>query len=105
MSEANTVSVSILGREYLVACPKEEEARLLAAGAYLDEQMTSIREQGKVVGLERIAVMAALNVCHELMQSSAEARLQEQQETASRALDGLIDKVDDALDSLRSPPG
>ena len=105
MSEANTVSVSILGRQYLVACPKEEEARLLAAGAYLDEQMTAIREQGKVVGLERIAVMAALNACHELMQSSAEERLQAQQETASRALDGLISKVDDALDSLRSPPG
>ena len=52
-----------------------------------------------------IAVMAALNACHELMQSSAETRLQAQQETASKALDGLISKVDDALDSLRSPPG
>jgi len=64
---ALTLEVSILGREYRVACKESERAELMQAVAYLDRRMREIRDAGKVVGSERIAVMAALNIAHELL--------------------------------------
>jgi cell division protein ZapA len=61
------LDVSIMGREYRVACPPDQEKELLEAVVFLDRKMREIREQGKVVGVERIAVMAALNISHELL--------------------------------------
>ena len=66
MSQPNTVTVKILDKDYQVACPREQEAELVVSAKYLDKQMRSIRETGKVIGLERIAVMAALNISYEL---------------------------------------
>jgi cell division protein ZapA len=62
-----TLDVSILGREYRVACKESERAELLQAVQFLDRRMREIRDTGKVVGSERIAVMAALNITHELL--------------------------------------
>jgi cell division protein ZapA len=63
----NTIEVSLLGRTYRVACEEGERESLLQAVAYLDSKMNEIRKAGKVMGAERIAVMAALNVAHELL--------------------------------------
>jgi cell division protein ZapA len=63
----NTVEVSLLGRTYRVACEEGERESLMQAVAYLDAKMNEIRNAGKVTGAERIAVMAALNVAHELL--------------------------------------
>jgi cell division protein ZapA len=63
----NTVEVSLLGRTYRVACEEGERESLMQAVAYLDAKMNEIRKAGKVTGAERIAVMAALNVAHELL--------------------------------------
>ncbi|MDR3391499.1 MAG: cell division protein ZapA [Sulfuriferula sp.] len=60
------MDINILGREFRVACPESEQEALLAAAQYLDQKMREIREQGKVIGIERIAVMAALNIAFEL---------------------------------------
>jgi cell division protein ZapA len=62
-----TLEVTILGRAYKVACKESEREALLQAVAYLDAKMSEIRKAGKVAGTERIAVMAALNVAHELL--------------------------------------
>jgi cell division protein ZapA len=68
MSEgAKTVEVTLLGRTYRVACADGEREALMQAVAYLDTKMNEIRKAGKVMGAERIAVMAALNVAHELL--------------------------------------
>jgi cell division protein ZapA len=64
---ADTVEVSLLGRTYRVACEEHERESLMQAVAYLDAKMNEIRKAGKVAGSERIAVMAALNVAHELL--------------------------------------
>jgi len=64
---ADTVEVTLLGRTYRVACEEKERESLLQAVAYLDAKMNDIRTAGKVAGSERIAVMAALNVAHELL--------------------------------------
>ena len=67
MAEAKTVEVNLLGRTYRVACDDGEREALMQAVAYLDAKMNDIRKAGKVMGAERIAVMAALNVAHELL--------------------------------------
>ena len=67
MSEVRGLDVSIMGREFRVACPVDEQDELLAAVSYLDRKMREIRDSGKVIGVERIAIMAALNIAHELL--------------------------------------
>ena len=64
-----TVFVKILDKEYQVACPREERQALVESAQLLDERMKAIRGTGAVIGLERIAVMAALNLSHELLQA------------------------------------
>lgn len=71
MSPPRTVSVRILDKEYPVTCPPDQEQALLQAARHLDQQMRLIRDSGKVIGLERIAVMAALNISHDLLQADA----------------------------------
>lgn len=68
MSKPKTLDVEIMGRAYKVACADEERAGLLQAVGFLDERMNSIKSSGKVANAERIAVMAALNIAHELLQ-------------------------------------
>ena len=67
MSDVKAVDVSIMGREFSIACADAERESLLAAVSYLDKKMCDIRDSGKVVGNERIAMMAALNLAHELL--------------------------------------
>jgi cell division protein ZapA len=73
MSKSGTeqVAVTVLGREYLLACKPEEKADLLDCARYLDQKMTAIRDGGKVVGADRIAVLAALQITQELMSARA----------------------------------
>lgn len=66
-AESKGLQINIMGREFRVACPEEEQKGLLEAVDYLNRKMQEIRGGGKVVGLERIAMMAALNVAHELL--------------------------------------
>ncbi len=61
------VSVRLLDREYQVACPAEERSDLLDSAEYLDAKMREVRDSGKVVGLDRIAVISALNLANELI--------------------------------------
>jgi cell division protein ZapA len=69
MSEdrVSRVSVRLLDREYQVACPTEERGDLLDSAEYLDAKMREVRDSGKVVGLDRIAVISALNLANELI--------------------------------------
>jgi cell division protein ZapA len=68
-TDASRVSVRILEKEYHVACPADERAALLNSAEYLNRKMREIRDSGKVVGLDRIAVMAALNITNDLLMS------------------------------------
>ena len=70
------VSVRIMDKEYVVACAYEERSALLDAAEFLNARMREIRDTGKVVGLDRIAVMAALNLAHEYLKGKdRESRL------------------------------
>ena len=71
MSDTKFVDISILGREFTVSCTDEEHQGLMDAVAYLDSKMHEIRDSGKVVGVERIAIMTALNLSHELLNTKS----------------------------------
>jgi cell division protein ZapA len=101
VSKVQTVTVNILDKDYQVSCPADQEAELIVSASYLDKQMRSIRENGKVIGLERIAVMAALNISHELLQASEQSEPVTIEPVAPSAVDSLARKIDDALYSIR----
>lgn len=63
------VSIRILEKEYHISCPAEERSDLLDSAEYLNGKMREIRDTGKVVGLDRIAVIAALNMAHDLLRT------------------------------------
>jgi len=69
-----TLDVSLLGRDFKVACKEAERAELTDAVALLDRRMREIREAGKIAGAERIAVMAALNLAHDLLRERKSPR-------------------------------
>jgi cell division protein ZapA len=71
MSDARAVDIVIMGREFRIACSDNEREALLEAVAFLDRRMREIRDSGKVIGLERIAIMAALNITHEYLRAKA----------------------------------
>jgi cell division protein ZapA len=76
-SEPARVSVRILEKEFFVACPYEERSALLDSAEYLNARMREVRDSGKVVGIDRIAVMVALNLANELLKlKEREARLE-----------------------------
>ncbi len=90
-----TVTVTILGKEYQVACPEEEVESLTQSAKFLDKQMGDIRQSGKVVGLDRIAVMADLNIAHEML--SGQHSHQASQSQISQRIDQLNQRVGTAL--------
>jgi cell division protein ZapA len=95
MSDTTTVSVKILDKEYQVACRHDEVDALTSSARYLDQQMRRIRESGKVFGLDRIAVMTALNLSNELLQKRHdEGDVQREAETMVRV---LTDRITEAL--------
>ena len=70
MNEASPISVSILDKDYKVACPSGEQSALLASAKYLDGKMREVRDSGNIIGSERLAVITALNITADLLSSS-----------------------------------
>ena len=89
------VSVRILDKEYQVACPADERTDLLDSAEILNNKMREIRDSGRIVGLDRIAVMAALNMANDLIH--AKARDQELEGGISDRLKVISDRVDNVL--------
>ena len=74
VKDAKGVTITVMGREFRVAAPDGEERQLVASVDFLNKKMREIRDTGKVVGNERIAIMAALNIAHEHLQKPAAPR-------------------------------
>ncbi len=101
MSRTKTVAVDILDKQYQVACPTDERGALIAAAHHLDQNMRDIRSSGKVIGLERVAIMAALNITHELLElRDGNCVATESVEDKERML-ALSSQLDEALYQLR----
>jgi cell division protein ZapA len=97
--ESTAVTVRILDKEYFVGCPPDERPALLDSAEYLTKKMREIRDTGKVVGTDRIAVMAALNMANELL------RLRKQDSELQGAVSGRVknmrERVEGALQRTR----
>ena len=94
MSVIKPVDVSIMGREFTVSCSDEERQGLLNAVNYLDKKMHDIRDSGKVVGVERIAIMAALNLSHEVLNTkTGDVDIGDYK----RRINGMQSQIDEAL--------
>ena len=93
MSTSSSVTVHILDKEYSIMCPQEERANLVSAARYLDGKMREIRSSGKVIGADRIAVMAALNITHDLLHKQETPEVQPSSATREHVRD-LLDRVD-----------
>jgi len=98
--EARGLDVNIMGREFRVSCTEEERRELLKAVDHLNSKMREIRDTGKVVGVERIAIMAALNIAHEYLSARMDGgfdvrefkrRMSSMQATIDQAMNGQDD--------------
>ncbi len=93
------VNVRILEKEYQISCPASEKAALLNSAELLNAKMREIRDGGKVIGLDRIAVMAALNMANELLQATGRSDVLETD--AKQRLARMRERVESALPAKR----
>jgi cell division protein ZapA len=98
-AEQITVTVQFLGRDFQVNCLAEERGALLESAALLDARMQDIRRSGKVLGAERVTLMAALNLVHELL--AERDQLRELEQSAQQRVDQLTGRVTDAIAAIR----
>jgi cell division protein ZapA len=98
VSDKGALTIGLLGREFRGACPEGEERQILAAADLLNRKLKEVRDTGKVVGNERIAIMAALNIAHELMSNSGKASSQSVDNSAiKRRIVAMQEALDAAL--------
>ena len=98
-SDPKAVEVKILDKEFLIACPQEEKEGLLQAADYLSDKMREIKSSGKVIGTDRIAIMAALNITHEMLQNRSidnpnNSKTLERIQKISKQIDLFMDEVE-----------
>ncbi len=99
MSDAQPINVSILDKEYKVACPPGEQSALLESAKFLDSKMREVRDSGSIIGAERIAVITALNIANDLLKA-AQVDRELGQELPPRLKD-LEAKISRALERAR----
>ena len=95
MSVTKSIAVKILSKDYQISCPEDQTHHLIDAALLLDGRMKEIRNSGRVIGAERIAVMAALNLAHELLSLKAGAR--DNQDHTEQRLSLMYEKIEEAL--------
>lgn len=98
-TDIKTVQVTILDRDYGMACTPGEEEALRASARMLDERLREIRMTGKVMGMEKMLVMAGINIAHEYFK--AQAQLTRHNQAIERQLDRLTSKVEEAIADAR----
>ncbi|MBO6558251.1 MAG: cell division protein ZapA [Pseudomonadales bacterium] len=109
MTDSKTVRVSILDKDYQVSCEANEVAALQRSASFLDQKMREMKENSNVIGLDRLAVMAALNLTNDLLAQSDQANqlnskqseIEHQMQIQSAELDQLGEKLDSALARLK----
>ena len=92
---AGGITIHILDKEYMISCEEEERHDLQRSADYLDSKMREIRDSGKIVGSDRIAVMAALNISHELL--AEDGNPTKSNTSVDTRIRSIQEKIDDAL--------
>jgi len=87
-----------MGKEYRVACPPEEKENLLSSAKLLNDKLNEIKQQGSVIGTERIAIMAALNMSHEILSNKS---LSLENNDLNQRIDALSDRITDSIRKIQ----
>ena len=95
MKDGRAIEVTVLDRTLKIACKEDEKADLLRAVAYLDAKMREVRGHGKVLSVERVAIMAALNIAHELLVARSASGFDT--EAFERRMKSMADAIDQAM--------
>ena len=98
MSKTEPLTITIMGKEYRVACPEEEKDNLLASANLLNEKLREIKQQGSVIGTERIAIMVALNMSHEILHNEA---LTTEHDDINERIDALSERINDSMRNIQ----
>jgi cell division protein ZapA len=98
MKDQNSLSITILDKEYRVACPPGEQESLQASANELNKKLTEIKAKGAVIGTERIAIMAALNLCHEMLTGKA---IEVEHQDLNTRIDDLSEKIDSTMREIQ----
>ena len=98
MNNQDSLTISVLDKEYRVACPTDEKDGLKASASMLNEKLSEIKEKGTVIGSERVAIMAALNLSHEVL--SGKALANENTELNER-ISRLSEKIDNTMREIK----
>ena len=100
MSEESTsVQVKIIDKEYHVNCPPSDKEALIKSARYLDENMSKIKGRGNIHGVEKIAVMAALNITHDMLRKNR--LINETRHATAQQVQGIETKIDSAIAHAR----
>ena len=98
MKNQDSLSIIILDKEYRVACPPGEQQSLQASANELNRKLTEIKAKGAVIGTERIAIMAALNLCHEMLTGKT---IQAENTELNTRIESLSDKIDSSMREIQ----
>ncbi len=103
MSSPQPISITILDKEYKIACPVGEQTALLASAKYLDEKMREVRDNGNILGSERIAVITALNIANDFLSTSDAVKgISDDLSPRLKSLETKISRVLEQSESLKN---
>ena len=98
MSKTEPLTIIIMGKEYRIACPEEEKANLQASADLLNDKLDEIKKQGSVIGTERIAIMAALNMSHDILSNQS---LNIENDDLNQRIDALSDRITGSMRNIQ----
>jgi cell division protein ZapA len=98
MKQKDSLSITILDKEYRVACPPGEEQSLQASANELNKKLNEIKKKGAVIGTERIAIMAALNICHEMLTGKT---IETEYADLNSRIESLSEKIDSNMREIQ----
>ena len=98
MNKAEPLTIKIMDKEYRIACPEEEKDNLRASADLLNEKLGEIKQQGSVIGTERIAIMAALNMSHEVLHGQS---LVVEHGDLNQRIDALSERISNSMRDIQ----
>lgn len=98
MSKTEPLTIKIMDKEYRIGCPEEEKDNLRASADLLNEKLNEIKQQGSVIGTERIAIMTALNMSHEILHSQS---ISTEHDELNERVDALSDRISKTIRDIQ----
>ena len=98
MRKTDPLTIKILDKEYRIGCPEEEKDNLRASAELLNTKISEIKQQGSVIGTERIAIMTALNMCHEILHNQS---ISAENDELNKRIEAISEHITDSIDDIQ----